>query len=111
MPSHTGGTCCFSTQLLTGCCDCCSVQTTDVWRDIEALKEIVTEPRESGRAFEASIATYTRAVEGGKGALLMAVCRGKVIEAKDPGPECTYRIVCFTCGLHGMRVYPPWLNP
>jgi Fanconi anemia group J protein len=39
---------------------------------------VVVEPRESGKAFELVMASYTRAVETGRGGLLMAVCRGKV---------------------------------
>ena len=37
------------------------------------------EPRESGKVFDSALASYTRAVEAGRGGLLIAVCRGKVM--------------------------------
>ena len=54
------------------------IQNTGLWNELRAIKEVVTEPRESGKVFDASMAVFTEAVQAGTGALLIAVCRGKV---------------------------------
>ena len=54
------------------------MQNTGLWAQLQGIKEVVTEPRESGRVFDSAIASYNLAVESGRGGLLMAVCRGKV---------------------------------
>lgn len=50
---------------------------------MQAFKTILEEPKGGGADFSAVLATYYRAASTPKGALLLAVCRGKVSEGVD----------------------------
>lgn len=54
------------------------VQATGLWEELQGLKEVLTEPREAGKGFDNMLTKYQSAVRQGRGALLVAVCRGKV---------------------------------
>ena len=55
------------------------LQATDVWAQLAQLKHVVSEPRGGGGEELRGVMTeYYEAIEGGKGGLFMAVCRGKV---------------------------------
>ncbi|GFH06161.1 helicase ATP-binding domain-containing protein, partial [Haematococcus lacustris] len=56
---------------------------TGVWQGLSAVKEVVVEPREAGKAFEQAMLHYKKVVDEGRGALLLAVCRGKASEGID----------------------------
>ncbi|KAG2494184.1 hypothetical protein HYH03_007542 [Edaphochlamys debaryana] len=58
-------------------------KATGLWSRLEAQKAVVVEGREAGRGFEESMAAYYAAVKSGRGALFMAVCRGKASEGID----------------------------
>lgn len=56
-------------------------RSTGCLRDLKReKKQVLTEPRRSGDEFEEVMDKYYRAVDSGRGALLVAVCRGKVSE-------------------------------
>ena len=56
-------------------------RSTGCLRDMKReKKQVLTEPRRSGDEFEEVMDKYYRAVDSGRGALLVAVCRGKVSE-------------------------------
>ncbi|KAM4566166.1 Fanconi anemia group J protein [Odontesthes bonariensis] len=61
--------------------------TTGLWEKLEQLKTVITEPRGGGKGdFDGVLQTYYDAIkycEGRDGALLIAVCRGKVSEGLD----------------------------
>lgn len=44
-------------------------------------KHVVVEPRARGGEFDAAIKLYSHSIDNGKGAVLFAVCRGKVSSA------------------------------
>lgn len=54
---------------------------------INALKTVVAEPRASGKLFESVCARFYREAKTAKGAVLFAVCRGKVSEGLDFADE------------------------
>ncbi len=58
-------------------CDSHPLQATGLWAQLQGVKAVFTEPRESGKAFDTALSSYTMAVQTGGGALLIAVCRGK----------------------------------
>ena len=64
------------------------MQATGLWAQLQFLKEVVSEPRNAGRDFDAAMQKYTQAAQGGGGALLIAICRGKVQ---------TRESILFTC--------------
>ena len=45
---------------------------------LEELKHVASEPRGAGEAFDRAVSGYYDAVKAGRGALLLALCRGKV---------------------------------
>lgn len=49
-----------------------------MYKQIAALKTIVSEPRGTGEAFDTVMADFYAAIKSGNGALFFAVCRGKV---------------------------------
>jgi len=53
-------------------------QATGLWRQLEGVKHVFSEPRQAGDAFDKAIARYYAAIKSGKGGLFLAVCRGKV---------------------------------
>jgi hypothetical protein len=54
-------------------------QDVGIWDELLTIKRgLFVEPREAGRDFESVMRTYKECVQGGGGALLFAVCRGKV---------------------------------
>ena len=55
---------------------------SSLWDALNALKKVVVEPRESG-AFPAAAREYAQAASSARGALLLAVCRGKASEGLD----------------------------
>lgn len=54
------------------------MQATDVWDQLATLKKVVIEPKGTGDAFDAVMKDFYTAVKKGRGALFMAVYRGKV---------------------------------
>jgi hypothetical protein len=54
-----------------------ALQLTGVWKEISAAKATVCEPRGTGEAFDDAMAAYYAAVADGRGALFLAICRGK----------------------------------
>ena len=60
------------------------MQDSGAWRDINRCKALVTEPRGSADEFNRAIRRFRSLVDSGKGAVFMAVCRGKVCTAWDP---------------------------
>jgi Fanconi anemia group J protein len=59
-------------------------RASGAWAHISATKTIVAEPRGGGaEALDAALKEYYGAVASGRGALLLAVCRGKVSEGLD----------------------------
>lgn len=55
-----------------------AVQATDIWDELAALKKVVCEPKGTGDAFDAVMKDFYTAVKKGRGALFIAVYRGKV---------------------------------
>ncbi|GAX76462.1 hypothetical protein CEUSTIGMA_g3907.t1 [Chlamydomonas eustigma] len=53
-------------------------KATGLWTQLQAEKSVFVEPKESGRVFEEALTGYKGAIEAGDGALLIAVCKGKV---------------------------------
>ena len=49
-----------------------------MWGQLSALKKVVSEPKGTGDAFDAVMKDFYTAVKKGKGALFIAVYRGKV---------------------------------
>ena len=62
-----------------------SPQQTGLWKALEKEKQISSEPRGAGDAFDKAIAGYYKAVKHGRGGLFLAVCRGKVGAGRGPG--------------------------
>jgi Fanconi anemia group J protein len=59
-------------------------RASGAWARISATKTVVAEPRGGGaEALDAVLKEYYAAVASGRGALLLAVCRGKVSEGLD----------------------------
>lgn len=65
------------------------LQDTGLLAKLVATKQVFMEPRQAGDAFDASIRCYYACVDGGQGAIFMAVCRGKVSRAWLVGMLCT----------------------
>ena len=63
----------------------CRLQATGLWQRIEAIKPVVQEPRGTGDAFDAAMRDFYAGIDGGRGAVLFAVCRGKV---RRPSSTC-----------------------
>jgi regulator of telomere elongation helicase 1 len=57
-------------------------RSSGVWSRLQAHKAPLIEPRESSQ-LKACIAAFDAAIASGKGAVLLAVCRGKVSEGVD----------------------------
>ena len=53
-------------------------QATSLWGQLAAAKAVVSEPRGMGDDFDAVMAEFYDGVRSGRGALFLAVCRGKV---------------------------------
>ena len=53
-------------------------QATPLWGELSTLKVVVSEPRGAGDEFDAVMRTVYGAVASGRGALFLAVYRGKV---------------------------------
>ena len=60
------------------------MQESSLWRDISRRKAIITEPRSSPDDFNRAIKRFRSLVDGKKGAILLAVCRGKVNRPRTP---------------------------
>eukprot|EP00854_Cymbomonas_tetramitiformis_P002667 gene2667-3437_t len=59
-------------------------KSTGTWsRILESKSRLVAEPKGSGKEFDKVLKEYYAAVESGDGAVLLAVCRGKVSEGVD----------------------------
>jgi Fanconi anemia group J protein len=59
-------------------------KSTDIWKKLSQVKgALVSEPKEAGSAFDASMRSFKTGVEAGRGALLIAVCKGKASEGID----------------------------
>ena len=56
-----------------------TVQKTSLWDDISCHKAMVVEPRGSSEDFNKAIRRFKGLVDKGKGAIFLAVCRGKVL--------------------------------
>ena len=54
-------------------------QATGLWAQLGAAKELVCEPRGTGKAFDGVMAAFYAAVRSGRGAIFFAICRGKVL--------------------------------
>eukprot|EP00026_Physarum_polycephalum_P014793 Phypoly_transcript_15348.p1 GENE.Phypoly_transcript_15348~~Phypoly_transcript_15348.p1 ORF type:complete len:295 (+),score=37.20 Phypoly_transcript_15348:87-887(+) len=57
--------------------------TTGMWQQMQNVKEMHAEPRGSGSDFSGVLAQYYRAAASPRGAVLLAVCRGKASEGVD----------------------------
>jgi Helicase C-terminal domain len=56
------------------------LQATGLWQQIEAVKPVVQEPRGTGDHFDAAMRDFYAGIDSSRGAVLFAVCRGKVNE-------------------------------
>ena len=56
----------------------CMAQESGVWQSINRCKALVVEPKGSADEFNKAIKRFRHLVDSGKGAVFMAVCRGKV---------------------------------
>lgn len=72
-------------------------QECSLWRDISKCKAIVTETRGAADEFTKAIKRFRSLVDSGKGAIFIAVCRGK---ASLPSSCCCSRRPCLHCALH-----------
>lgn len=54
-------------------------QATAIWKELASLKRIVCEPRGTGDAFDGVMRDYYGAIETGRGAIMFAIFRGKVL--------------------------------
>ena len=54
------------------------LQESGIWRDLNRSKAVVVEPRGVPEQFNKEIKRFRSLVDKGKGAIFMAVCRGKV---------------------------------
>lgn len=54
------------------------MQDTGLLGQIEAAKPVVQEPRGTGDAFDSAMRDFYAGIDGKRGAILFAVCRGKV---------------------------------
>lgn len=50
-----------------------------MWQQIGAVKPVVQEPRGTGELFDSAMREFYAGIDGGRGAVLFAVCRGKVL--------------------------------
>lgn len=53
-------------------------QATGLWEELQGAKQVFLEPRQSGHMFNTTLQAYKDTIAAGRGALLVAVCRGKV---------------------------------
>ncbi len=69
-----------------------------MWGQLAAAKAVVSEPRGMGDDFDAVMAEFYEGIRSGRGALFLAVCRGKVSMTLPPCSQpCSSPAVPCTC--------------